>query len=53
MVEKSDKNSLDPLEKELLLHVRKLDDKDLERIIAMARALYQLAENQPFDDDLE
>jgi transcriptional regulator with XRE-family HTH domain len=43
MVEKSDEEGLNPLEKELLLHVRQLDDDDLRRLIAQARALVDLA----------
>jgi len=45
MVEKSDENNLAPLEIELLMHIRKLDDDDLRRLIAQARALVQLAGN--------
>jgi len=48
---KSNEVDLAPLEKELLLHVRRLDDDDLRRLISLARGLVQFAENQPFDND--
>jgi transcriptional regulator with XRE-family HTH domain len=54
MVEKSDDESLSPLEKELLLQVNRLDDdEDLRRLIALARGLVNFAENKPFDDEVE
>ena len=43
--QKEDEQSLMPLEKELLMHIRKLDDDDLRRLIAQARALVDLANN--------
>ncbi len=44
MIEKNDEENLAPLEKELLLHVRRLEDDDLRRFIAQARALVELSE---------
>jgi transcriptional regulator with XRE-family HTH domain len=43
MLEKTDEKDLDPLEKELLLHIRQLEDDDLRRLIAQARALVDLS----------
>jgi len=37
--EKEGEQNLSPLEKELLMHIRCLDDDDLRRLIAQARAL--------------
>jgi transcriptional regulator with XRE-family HTH domain len=44
VLQKEDEQSLTPLEQELLMHVRNLDDNDLRRLIAQARALVDLAE---------
>ena len=44
--QKEDAQSLALLEQELLMQVRHLDDDDLRRIIAQARALVELAENE-------
>jgi transcriptional regulator with XRE-family HTH domain len=43
MWQKEDEQSLTPLEQELLMQVRHLDDDDLRRLIAQARALVELA----------
>jgi transcriptional regulator with XRE-family HTH domain len=50
MAKKSNENDFAPLEIEPLLHIRQLDDIDLGRVITIARALHQFAENQPFDN---
>jgi transcriptional regulator with XRE-family HTH domain len=42
--QKEEEQSLTPLEQELLMHVRHLDDSDIRRLIAQARALVELAE---------
>lgn len=42
-LEKSEEGDLTPLEKELLLHVRKLEDDDKRRLIVQARALVDLS----------
>ena len=42
--QKEEEQSLTPLEQELLMHIRHLDDADLRRLIAQARALVELAE---------
>jgi transcriptional regulator with XRE-family HTH domain len=42
--QKEDEQSLSPLEQELLMQVRHLEDGDLRRLIAQARALVELTE---------
>ncbi len=44
LYEKDKEEELTPLEKELLMQVRHLDDNDLRRLIAQARALVELSE---------
>lgn len=44
--EKGDEKSLPPLEQELLIQVRRLDDNDLRRLIVQARALAELADER-------
>jgi hypothetical protein len=46
MLDKNDEDSISPLEKEFLLQARRLDDDDLRRIIAQARALVELSSEE-------
>jgi len=46
LFERSKEEELQPLEKELLMHIRRLGDDDLRRLIAQARALVDLEESK-------